>query len=442
MSRKRWRAAQRCHAERIRQATGLLLLSTLLLAVGCARVRPLSGGDRDESPPAFIAVFPADSTVNLDRTPVFKFDFDEGVDRASAAAAIRTYPHMPRKVVTVKGGHVTLTFPDSLPADTTIVIVIGKDLQDQKPRNNKRQEELWLLYSTGSAIRGGAVYGRVSLKGSPEPSGVVQYEPVPPDTSTGRHRPRYPVAAVNAEGLFTMLGIPAGQAFQLRGYADRNHNRLADVDELQWVLPETLVLADAEIRRGLEWNLIDPFEKATVEGVVINRSGIEGRIAIALKQIIKEEPADSSTAASDLLVDEFDGFANDLAADEGLARVEQVAGDSLFPGRIVLPQQDRAESGYETAYALLDSTGYKTSEWRIKYATPRGDFSLRVPPGRYWMVAFVDVSRDTMPGLYVTEDSTMRRWEPFWTGDTLFVAPGDELNTRSIDIEPSEPAGK
>jgi hypothetical protein len=86
-------------------------------------------------------------------------------------------------------------------------------------------------------------------------------------------------------------------------------------------------------------------------------------------------------------------------------------------------------------YALLDSTGFKTSEWRIGYATLRGDYKITLSPGRHWIVAFVDVERDSMPGLYVSADSTERRWEPFWTGDTLFVAPGEALRATTIELE-------
>lgn len=447
MSQMRRRAAQR-----IRRTLGLVLLLALILWAACARIRPLSGGDPDQSPPVFVAASPADSSAGIGRTQVFQFQFDERLDRNAVNTAIRTYPHLARKEIEVKGGRVTLTFPDSLPADTTFVIVIGKSLADQKPRDNKLQKELWLMYSTGSAIRGGAIFGRVSLKGMPEPDGVVQFEPVPADTSRGSDRPRYPAAATDEEGLFRMLGIPAGQAFLLRGYADRNHNRLADIDELQWVLPETLILADAEIRRGLEWNLIDPNEPANIEGVVINRSGVEGRVAIGLKQIIELQPGDSSLASRPDARRQGDaasggkrrGRLGSQAAPIGAPDLQppaQVVGDSLFPGWVALPEQDRQESGYESAYAVLDSTGFQKSQWRIKYATPRGDYRLQVAPGRHWIVAFVDVSRDSMPGLYVTQDSTLKNWEPFWIGDTLYVAPGDDYRARSIDVESTAPPG-
>jgi len=414
-----------------RRGGGLVWLLTVVLCVACARVRPLSGGNPDTTPPVLSRFTPPDSSTGLPRNTVFEFFFDEAVDRASAGAAIRTYPHTVRREVEVKGGHITVRFPDSLPADTTFVLVIGKALQDQKPRNNGLTQELTFIYSTADTIRDATVLGRISVKGQPSAQGAVQYEPVPADTSKARPPRRYPFAATNPEGLFRMVGIPPGRPFVLRGFEDRNHNRLADLEELQSVLPETLVLQAGQVRRAVEWNLIDPFEKGSVEGVVINRTGIDARVAIALQPLDQEKKQASDAPQTTPAA----GGAGGGRASPAPPAATQVAGDSLFPGFRKLPEQNRQESGYESAYALLDSTGFKASEWRIAYATPRGDYTIKVSPGRHWIVAFVDVSRDSMPGLYVTADSSARHWEPLWTGDTLFVAPGEKFRATTIDLE-------
>jgi hypothetical protein len=124
-----------------------------------------------------------------------------------------------------------------------------------------------------------------------------------------------------------------------------------------------------------------------------------------------------------------------------MAPQAQMTMDSVRVGIDVLPAEDRRQSGYEWAYAALDSVGFKASEWRIAYATPRGDYSIRVAPGHHWIVAFVDVNRDSVPGLFVTADSLARRWEPLWAGDTLYVAPGEEQRAPGIDLEPRKSSG-
>jgi hypothetical protein len=417
----------------------------LLVLVACARVRPLGGGEPDTVAPRLERATPADSTTGLPRNTVFTFQFDETLDRASARAAVRTYPHQARREIEVKGGRITLSFPDSLPADTTFIIVLGEGLQDQKPRDNRLAEELWFQYATRPDLNDAAVFGRILTQGVAEPDGAVQYEPIPADTSQGRQRPRYPLAAANAEGLFRLYGIPPGRRFMLRAFADRNHNRLLDPDELQAALPETLSLDAGQVRRGLQWNLVDPNEKGSVSGVAINRSNVEGRVAIALRLVPRSAPDDSTQrdapASSRRGTDTTLPRAPQRPPGTEIAPPEQMSMDSVVVGVDSLPAEDRQQSGYEWAYAALDSIGFQASEWRIAYATPRGDYSIRVAPGRHWIVAFVDANRDSMPGLYVTPDSLSRRWEPLWSGDTLYVAPGEEQRAPSIDLEPRRPSG-
>jgi hypothetical protein len=95
---------------------------------------------------------------------------------------------------------------------------------------------------------------------------------------------------------------------------------------------------------------------------------------------------------------------------------------------------DRSATGWETAYRRLEPRGFVRHDWLVVYASPRGDYSVRVPPGRHAMIAFVDARRDSVPGLYVLADSSALAWEPLTTGDTLQVDPGAKVRARSIRI--------
>ena len=88
------------------------------------------------------------------------------------------------------------------------------------------------------------------------------------------------------------------------------------------------------------------------------------------------------------------------------------------------------------AYAALEPRGFIRGEWVLVYASPRGDYSVRVPPGEHRLAAFVDASRDSAPGLYVLPDSTRLDWEPLWVSGPLQLGPGEELRPRAIEIEP------
>ncbi|MFQ5600296.1 MAG: Ig-like domain-containing protein [Candidatus Krumholzibacteriia bacterium] len=396
-----------------RRFLGLVALAALVAGATCARVRPLSGGPPDEEAPRLLMVTPADSSHGLPPQPEFHLQFDEKVSQTSVRRGLRFHPSVRRDEIRAKGKQIVVTLAESLPPDTTFVMVLGEAVQDLPPRNNKLAAEIWMLFSTGPEIRSAAVFGRVTVKGKPEPQGAVLYEPVLADTERVTPPPRYAVAAAGEEGLFRMLGIPPGRPFVLRAFLDRNDNLLLEDTELSEAYPETLLLENGEMRRGVQWNLIDPNEPGRVHGVALHHMDLDAPVAVALRQLLPDSTAaPADTSAADSLV---------------------VRADTLRP--LPLPVAERATSGWEEAYVKLEPRGFIRTEWRVVYASPRGDYSVRVPPGRHALLAFVDASRDSAPGLYVPPDSTVLEWEPLWVGGVLVVEPGQEVRPRAIDIE-------
>jgi hypothetical protein len=401
----------------------------LLALAACARVRPLEGGPADVEAPRLGRIAPVDSSVGIPRQPVFELEFDEKLGPASRGA-LRFYPTVRHRDVHVDGSGMRVVVHDTLPADTTLILVIGETLQDEEPRNNAFKRETWLLYSTGPALRSAAVFGQVLTKRVAEPNGLVEYLPllsdsIAPGDQSGSERSRpvaYPVAAADAEGLFRMLGIPPDKPFRLRAYQDRNANLRLDEGELAEVYADTLVLQHGEVRRGLQWNLIDPNEPARIEGVALQRLGLDAPLAVAVQAA--RDPADT-TAADTLAAAPPDTTAPARA-------------DTLRP--LPLPVPPRAASGWETAYQHLEPQGFRRGAWQVVYASPRGQYSVRVGAGWHRMLAFVDVSRDSVPGLHVTPDSTALAWEPLWVGEPFHVGPGDMFEARAIEIE--APASK
>jgi hypothetical protein len=73
----------------------------------------------------------------------------------------------------------------------------------------------------------------------------------------------------------------------------------------------------------------------------------------------------------------------------------------------------------------------------VTRADSTGDFNiLKIPPGRYTAVAFVDLSPDSLCGLYPSpEDSTITLREPcFSLPDTITVEPGGERTLEPITL--------
>ncbi len=442
-----------------RRSLGLLTLAALALGA-CARVRPLSGGPPDETPPQLVSTTPADSSAGIGRTPTLRLTFDEKVSVPSLRRGLRTYPHARVGDVRLDGTTAVIQFADTLPADTTWTVVLGRSVQDLPKRDNLIPREIWLTFATGASLRSAAVFGRVALHGSPEKRGAVRYEPLRADEARGDsaaavppgRAPRYPAAATDDEGLFRLYGLPPGTPFRLRAFVDANGNLAPDAAEIQMQSADTLQLEQGEIRRGVQFNLVDPSKPAELEGVVLNTTALDARVAVAtyaLRDTSDAATPDASAASAD------SARADSLAASRpgppdtprapGRGRRSAVAApDSVAPAPVradtlrplPLPVADRVRSGWDDAYQALEPEGFLRARWRIVYATRRGDYSMKLPAGRHRILAFVDVSADSAPGLYVNADSTRLEWEPLWVGGVLEVSPGEKRRMRAIEIQP------
>jgi len=390
-------------------------LAAVLAWAACARVRPLEGGPADVAPPVLVRVQPPDSSVSLPPQPRFVLEFDEPVAAAAVRRGIRFEPPRRLREITVKGRRVTIELADSLPPDTTVTLVLGEAVQDLPGRDNKLAQEITLVYATAERIRGGAATGRVTARGKPDTRVAVAWQPVPPDTGAAARNRIGRVAAATSEGLFRLAALPVGRRFRLLAFVDANDDLRPDSDELQAVYPETLVLADGEVRRGLAWNIVDANELGEWVGVALNGSGVAGAAAVAVRRL-RDDGVGRSGAG----------------ADTTAGRPTRARADTLRPR--ALPVAVRDSSTWGAAYARLEPEGFVPGEWTVVYASPRGDYSLRVAPGRVVWLAFVDALRDSVPGLYVGADSTRLDWEPLVVGDTVVVAPGERQRRRAIEI--------
>jgi Bacterial Ig-like domain len=391
----------------------------LLLGAACARVRPLEGGPPDIDPPRVLHVEPADSTTGLSRLPRFEIDWSERLASTPARTGVRIMPYV-RTEMSLHGTRMIISATESLPPDTTVVLVLTKTIQDRPGRDNKLPAEIPLVYSTGPELRAAAVFGKLRVKGQVDARAVIQWEPVHPDTdAAGRVKAvRGPLAAADAEGLFRLVGIPPNVPFLLRGFLDRDGNLYADEGELVNTYPDTLRLGPGAALRGIDWNLIDPNEPGQIRGVAINRTRITGPLAVAVHEIARHAPPESSQAR----------------AGSSIVRPESVVARADTVRPLSLPVTPLDSVAWAGSYRALEPRGFVRGEWVVVYVSPRGDYSVRIPPGRHALIAFVDVRRDSVPGLYVRADSTALDWEPLVGPDTLQVGPGGTVRAPTLEI--------
>jgi hypothetical protein len=94
--------------------------------------------------------------------------------------------------------------------------------------------------------------------------------------------------------------------------------------------------------------------------------------------------------------------------------------------RLVTVRFEPLLPGERPLVVTADSTG--------RYIAPK------IPPGRYLVSAFIDISSDSLCGEYVSQaDSTIMLEEPCFTlPDTLFIEPGEDKSLNTIKLKKSE----
>ncbi|MTI87024.1 MAG: hypothetical protein FH748_03540 [Balneolaceae bacterium] len=193
------------------------------MIVSCATPIAPSGGPPDKEGPVVEFTKPETGTTNYDGRK-FEFQFNEFVDRASAAKEITVEPELfiPYKI-DWKRKKMTLEFEEELPDSTTVIITLGPGLSDT--RNNKSGDPVTLAISTGDEIDTGKIAGRIlqadNGKGAKEKKVLLYRTPV--DYSS---RANYQ-AVTDTGGVFEFSYLREG-TYQALMVDDRNRNKIWD----------------------------------------------------------------------------------------------------------------------------------------------------------------------------------------------------------------------
>ena len=221
---------------------GLLFL---FLTASCANPRPPTGGPRDETPPSIVESTPADGAVNVPTDAPFRLRFSEYVDPGSFMRAFTITPSFPGRLeFSWSGRQVEVTFPEPLRDNTTYVINLSSDLQDE--HGVELQSPITQAFATGPRINKGQLAGRVLDAATGE--GLAEYNVyayaapsgTPPDSLPGR--PAY-LTQTDAQGQFQLEYLNE-QPYFVIALKDDNRNRLPDPAEPFAVPPQPTLFAD------------------------------------------------------------------------------------------------------------------------------------------------------------------------------------------------------
>jgi hypothetical protein len=191
-------------------------LCAALLVAACAHIEAPTGGEEDKVGPQLLTTRPDTfaRVPNL-RAPAV-FVFDEGLSEERLEEAISVSPRTSAVAVDKSGGELRISLRRGWEPNRIYQVVIDSTVQDRF--NNRIQEPIRLVFSTGPEIPETFLSGTVLERQTAQPAKGVRVEAI--------LRPDSLVYATRTDdaGTFAFAQIPAGE-YQVRAFSDPNANR-------------------------------------------------------------------------------------------------------------------------------------------------------------------------------------------------------------------------
>ena len=207
----------------------LIIFSSFVLLLNCAKREFPSGGPVDVTPPQVMEVLPANNSLNVDLSSKITIAFSKPMNREKTTQAIFITP-VPETPFRFKWKKNNLILEPSKPLekDKTYVISIGTGAQDT--HNNKLEKSYSFAFSTGQRIDSGSISGKVFFQSRPEKGISIWTYPLSknkqPDPEVDK--PEY-VTFSGLNGEYT-LSYLAEDAYRLFAVKDLNNNLLWEPD--------------------------------------------------------------------------------------------------------------------------------------------------------------------------------------------------------------------
>ena len=226
----------------------LVLFSTLLAAVACAKQGYPSGGPKDETPPVVTGTEPSNGSLHFDAKEFYIY-FDEYVTVKDADNNILVSPPMKQKPeYSTKGRGIRVRIKDTLRENTTYLFQFKEGIVDFNEGNALPSYEY--VFSTGGSIDSMTLRGKVvdAFSGKPrtEPVTVIAWSESQQTDSVGdsivaKVQPLY-VTRCDKEGNFALNHLREGR-YLLLALEDGDKNLRLNGDEAVAFL-DSLVLAE------------------------------------------------------------------------------------------------------------------------------------------------------------------------------------------------------
>ncbi|MCO6499980.1 MAG: Ig-like domain-containing protein [Vicingus serpentipes] len=203
------------------------LFFLLLLLYSCAQIVPLSGGEKDVTPPQEVRSVPLNKSVNFDVTTI-TIEFNEFIQLMNLNSQLIISPIInPKPEVLAKGKKLILKLPNNLAPNTTYSINFGNAICDITENNSFPNYKF--VFSTGNFLDSLSYSGNILNASNLAPEEKIyvllykQYH----DSVPLKELPNY-IALTNKEGQYELTNIAKGK-YKLFALKDINSNYLYDL---------------------------------------------------------------------------------------------------------------------------------------------------------------------------------------------------------------------
>lgn len=205
----------------------VITVVAVLLTVSCARIVPLTGGDKDVQPPKELTSVPPNGSVNMKQQKVV-ITFDEFIRLNNLGSQLIVSPLMDNKpLITANGKKLIVKFDEPLKEETTYNLNFGEAIADITENNAAKGFKY--VFSTGDLLDSLSYSGNVAQAydlAAEENVYVMLYDSFY-DSIPLKEPPTY-IAVTDKTGNFSITNIAQG-TYKVFVLDDINSNYLFDL---------------------------------------------------------------------------------------------------------------------------------------------------------------------------------------------------------------------
>lgn len=251
-------------ARRVVLAAGLCVL-----AAGCAKKAPPSGGPPDIEPPRLIASSPDSGSAAVPLDAALSMTFSEGMEPRSTTEAIALSPPIEIRRFRWSGRTVTAVLAEPLKSHKTYTLFVGYGARDR--HGNAIERGRALVFTTGDSFPRGVIEGHLEARGFSAGNAYLWcYEEGREPDSTARDFDA--IGLIDQEGMFRVSGLHVPTGYRVWTFADLNNNRSFEpaTDLLAPIDTVLSLTAENPVASGLQLRVVNPRAPTRVKGTVLD----------------------------------------------------------------------------------------------------------------------------------------------------------------------------